>query len=106
MEQTFINCPTIQFALLEIYLSHLQKTKVNLEKKMNRLIFGLFVVSFVGCGSHSAVKKDDAGAGGAAPTASVAVSAVPSVVAADTAAPAVTASASAAAAPTASAVAK
>lgn len=63
---------------------------------MNRLILGLFVLSFVGlgCGSHAAVKKDDAGTGGAA--ASAVVSAVPVAPAADTAAPVTTGSASAA----------
>jgi hypothetical protein len=90
LEQTFVICQIIQFALHEIYLRHLQN-EGKFGEKMNRLFFGMFVLSIVGCGSHVDVKKEDAGAGGAAATAS----------AADTAAPAATVSASAA--PTASA---
>jgi hypothetical protein len=100
LEQTFVICQIIQFALHEIYLRHLQN-EGKFGEKMNRLFFGMFVLSIVGCGSHVDVKKEDAGAGGAAATASAVVSAAPVASAADTAAPAATVSASAA--PTASA---
>lgn len=81
--------------------------KGKLEKKMNRAILSVLVLSIVGCGSAAAPKKEDAGTGGAAPTASVVATASaavvpstePTVVASASAAP----SASASAAPSASA---
>jgi len=77
--------------------------KVNLEKKMNRLIFSVLVLSVVGCGSHAGVKKDDAGVGGAAATAEAVVSAAPTASAVASTVAVVSAAASASAAPAASA---
>ena len=73
---------------------------------MNRVSFlSVLVLSLIGCGSTPAAKKEDAGTGGAAPTASAVAPASATVV--PSAEPTVAASASAAvAAPSASTAAK
>lgn len=95
----------IQILLSRLYLRHLQ-LKGNLEKKMNRLVLlSVLVLTFVGCGSAPAAKKEDAGTGGAAPAVSVVATASATVV--PSAEPTVTASASSAPAlPSASAAVK